>query len=342
MLRRRFDLDDDKDSFSPMLNRMKRQSREIEKSIRGNDALRNRRSEVRFDKVVSTGSTLLDLIISGKRIRGGGLPGGIVVEVFGKSSTGKTAILEEIAASTQSRGGEIQYLDPEGRLDSEYAALYGVDITEKNYERPDTVTQLFDLIHSHKFKKEEVINSWLADSLAALSTNMEMEGEDKRGQRRAKEFSEGFRKTCRLIANSRQLVVCSNQVREGEHGEYSPGGLAIPFYSSVRIKTSPVYQKGISTQIKKKENINGKDIEKTVGIRTTCEVIKSSIDDPYRKCNISIIFGYGIDDIRTICNMLRTWEGTNLISASTRVLLVWIRRFAILKNRGIGENSGKW
>jgi hypothetical protein len=36
--------------------------------------------------VISTGSTLLDLAISGNRIHGGGLPGGIMVEIFGSPS----------------------------------------------------------------------------------------------------------------------------------------------------------------------------------------------------------------------------------------------------------------
>lgn len=278
------------------LDRLRKSTEDIEKTMTGSQI--SRRSEIRFDKVVSTGSTLLDLCISGKRIRGGGLPGGIIVEVFGKSGTGKTAILEEIAASIQSRNGEIRYLDPEGRLDHEYAELFGVDITEKNYSRPDTVKELFDMIRATKFKRSDIINGYLSDSLAALTTDMEMDDNDKRGQRRAKEFSEGLRKVCRLIAKENWLIVCSNQVREGEHGEYSPGGLAIPFYSSVRIRVSPIYQKGVSPKISKEVKIGDKKIEKVIGIRSTCETIKSSIDDPFRRCNISILFGYGIDDIR--------------------------------------------
>ena len=311
MLKRRVE----EENLTPLLDRMKNHSEEIEEAIKGRGGIQDRRSAIKFDSVVSTGSTLLDLVVSGKRIRGGGLPGGIIVEVFGKSGTGKTAILEEIGASVQSRGGEIEYIDPEGRLDTEYAELYNLDITEKNYSRPDTVTELFAMFRKHNFKNEKVINAWLTDSLAALSTNMEMEGEDKRGQRRAKEFSEGLRKTCRLIAHNNQLVVCSNQVREGEHGEYSPGGLAIPFYSSLRIKISPVWQKGLSTKISKKVEINGKAMEKVIGIRSTCESVKSSLDDPFRKCNISILFGYGIDDIRDNLQYIKDINGYSTYEA---------------------------
>jgi RecA/RadA recombinase len=303
-------------SPSSLLKKMQRQSedldKEMEKAITGKGNAFNRRSVVRFDKVVSTGSTLLDLVISGKRIRGGGLPGGIVVEIFGESSTGKTAMLEEIAASIQSRKGEIKYLDPEARLDSEYAELYGVDLTKQNYEKPKTVTEMFDHVRHPKFKSYDVINGILTDSLAALSTDMELSDDgDKRGQRRAKEFSEGFRKTAIGIEEKNILLVCSNQVREGEHGEYSPGGKAIPFYSSVRIKVAKPFIKGVATKIIDKVEVSGKTVEKVMGIRSVCEVIKSSLDDPWRKCIISIIFGYGIDSIRDDLQYLKDMKGLN-------------------------------
>ena len=271
-----------------------------------------KKESIKFDKVVSTGSTVLDLNISGKRIRGGGLPGGIIIEVYGRSGTGKTAVLEEIGASTQSKGGEIEYVDPEARLDAEYAEIYGMHINSKNYRRPDTVTELFeDCIWGWKCKNENVINTILSDSLAALSTELEMGEGDKRGQRRAKEFSEGLRKTCRMIAKNNWLIVCSNQVRQGDKGDVTPGGMAIPFYASLRIRMAQVYGSGLSHKIIKKEDVNGKAFEKVVGIRSSCEIIKSSLDDPYRKCNISILFNYGIDDIRDNLQYVKDVEQRN-------------------------------
>jgi len=273
----------------------------------------NKKETVRFDKVVSTGSTLLDLCISGKRVRGGGLPGGIIVEIFGPPGTGKTALLEEIAASVQSRGGEIEYVDPEARLDAEYAEIYGLSLSKENYKRPDTVSELFDeCIWGWKCKNYNVINAILADSLAALVTKMELEEGDKRGQRRAKEFSEGLRKTCRLIAKNNYLIVCSNQLRQGEMGEVTPGGRAIPYYASLRIKMGHPFGRSVSHKIIRKENINGHEIEKTIGIRSSCEIVKSSIDEPYRKCNISIVFGYGIDDIRDNLQYIKDIEQRNV------------------------------
>lgn len=248
-------------------------------------------------QTVSTGSTLLDLAISGKVIKGGGIPSGNLVEVFGPSGAGKTSILAEIAASCQALGGDILFLDPEARLNQEYTRIYGVELNAQQYFRPDTVSEMFEKIWEWKpVNNNKIINAILTDSLAALSSKMELEDEDKYGMRRAKEFSEGLRKTCRLISNNNWVVVCSNQIREGPSGETTPGGRAIPYYSSLRIRVGPPASGGKIVKII--TLTNGKKHEKIIGIRSTCIIKKSSVDDPFRSCFISILFGYGIDDIR--------------------------------------------
>jgi recombination protein RecA len=250
---------------------------------------------IRFSKVVSTGSTLLDLIISGKRIPGGGLPSGILVEVYGTPGSGKTAILAEICASAQSKGGEVRFRDPESRLDKEYAEVYGVNIKDDyfDYDRPETVKQLFKDHRTWK-PNEETLNVFAGDSVAAVSTDMEMEDEDKRGQRQAKEFSQNLRKSARSLSRENIITVFTNQLREGERGETTPGGKAIPFYASLRIRVSQ------NEMITKKKKLKNKvEAKKTIGIVSTCYVKKSTVDDPYRMCDIYILFGYGIDDTRS-------------------------------------------
>src|SRR5512137_2055750 len=108
---------------------------------------------VSVERVVSTGSTLLDLAISGKRRREGGIPGGIIVELYGPSGAGKTAILAEICGSAQKRGGVVKFCDPEARLDQQYTQIYGVSVKTDffDYHRPDTVSELF---HQHLYDWE--------------------------------------------------------------------------------------------------------------------------------------------------------------------------------------------
>jgi len=255
---------------------------------------------VNFESTVSTGSTLLDLAISGGRLERGGIPGGIIVEIFGPSGAGKSALLSEISASTQNRGGRVKFLDPEARLDLSYTEIYGVSVKDKfEYSRPDTVSELFtEEIWGWDCPNTGKINTIAADSLAALSTNLEMDNDDgdKMGMRRAKEFSEGLRKTCRLIAHNNWLIVCSNQIRMGDGGKVTtPGGQGIPFYSSLRIQVKPQFK---GAKIVKTKKMGKKELEKVIGISSECTIIKSSVDDPWRTAPLSIIFGYGIDTIR--------------------------------------------
>lgn len=264
-----------------------------------------KKKKVRWIQTVSTGSTLLDLAISGGRNKEGRIPGGIIMEIFGPPGSGKTAILSEICASIQANSGQVRFLDPEARLDQEYARIYGVELSKEDYHRPDTVTEMFDdHIWPWKPKRKDVINGIGTDSLAALSTRMEMDDKDKMGMRRAKEFSEGLRKTSRIIRNKNWLIVCTNQLREGTFGETTPGGKGIPFYSSLRIKVKEVQK------IIKEVMIGKKKVKKVLGIKTSCYISKSTIDDPYREASIYIIFGYGIDDIRGNLQYLKDMTGT--------------------------------
>lgn len=289
-----------------------------------------------FGTVISTGSTLLDLAISGGRVRGGGLPGGILVEAFGPASSGKTVLLSEIAGSVQRKGGEIMFADPESRLNRQFAEMFGLALKDENYSIPNTVVEVFTAIRKWKpeseVKKRKVIHGAFADSLAALSSDLEMDKDegDKMGMKRAKDFSEQLRKTCRLITLNNYLVVCSNQVRENVGAsEYqpkttTPGGKAIGFYASLRLQfTNP-------KKIKLEKKIAGKDRERTIGVETIIEVFKSSIWKPFRSAPVTIIFDYGIDDIRQnlqyikdyTINKVFTLEGQSLSNERDKAISI--------------------
>ena len=263
-------------------------------------------SYVSIDKdtlLISTGSTLLDLAIAGGRVRGGGIPGGIMVEIFGPSGAGKTGLITEIAGSAQDSGGDVFFADPEARIDKEYSRIYGFNMTKENYTRPDTVTEVFQSIEEWKPENDKVINVFAADSIAALSTDMEMGEGDKRGQRKAKELSEGCRKTARLIAHNNKLILFTNQERDGEWGKTTPGGHAIPYHCSLRLR---VTRKG---RIEKEKKISsGKVVKKTIGIASEVLVKKSTVDDEYRTAPLFIVFGVGIDDVRANLQYVKDME----------------------------------
>lgn len=286
--------------------------------------------------MISTGSTLLDLAISGGRVHGGGLPGGILVEVFGPASAGKTVLLCEIAGAVQRQGGSIMFHDPEARLNKQFAQMFDLDTSQIDYTIPDTVTKVFSSVREWKPKTEKKINAVMADSLAALSTDMEMENKegDKMGQRRAKEFSQELRRTCRILTQNNLLMVCSNQVRvnmdAGPYGQkyISPGGEAIGFYSSLRLRMSK------PQKIKAKQKIEGKEVTRVIGVETEVEVFKSSIWKPYHTASLTILFDYGIDDVRGNLQFIKDYTDSPTYTAGGEKLSVSLEHSIKLIEKG--------
>ena len=257
--------------------------------------------------MISTGSTLLDLIISGGVVRGGGIPAGILVEVFGVSQTGKSVLLSEIAGNIQYQGGDVMFFDPESRLNDTFVKIFGLDPEDMDYRTPHTVTELFSEMRKWKPTSDKndsvpigTVNGVFADSIAALSTDMEMDSDegDKYGMRRAKELSQELRKTCRLIKDKDYLMVCSNQVRvnvnAGPYGQkyITPGGMAMEFYSSLRLRLTKV------KELYRKGDVFGKEEERPEGVETKVKVVKSSVWKPSGEAVITIIWDYGIDDVK--------------------------------------------
>jgi recombination protein RecA len=271
---------------------------------------------------ISTGSTLLDLAISGGRVRGGGLPAGILVEIFGPSGSGKTVMLSEIAGNIQSKGGEVKFHDPEARLNKQFAKMFGLTLKDEDYSRPDTIPELFKAVRAWEPEGDKVIHGIMADSLAALSTDQEMDNEegDKMGMRRPKEFSEQLRRTCRILAQNNYLMVCSNQVRVNVGATQwspkysSPGGEAIGFYSSLRLQTQ------IKNKIKKEKTYHGKAISRIVGVDVEISVFKNSIWKPFRTAPVTIIFDYGVDDIRQNLQVLKNFSKGNMYTLGSQKL----------------------
>lgn len=262
--------------------------------------------------MISTGSTLLDLAISGGRVRGGGLPGGILVEISGAESTGKTVLLCEIAGAVQRQGGQVMFLDPEARLNKQFAQMFDLDVDVMEYSNPDTVKKAFLPIAEWKPEPDDKIHIICTDSLAALVTEMEMEDKDGMGTRRARDFSKETRNACRIITAKNYLMVCSNQLRDNVGGgpytpkSITPGGRAIPYYSSVRLRCR------LAKKIKIEKTIAGKKITRINGINITVEVFKNTVWKPFRVAPVTILFDYGIDDIGQNLQYIKTNTGSSV------------------------------
>lgn len=251
---------------------------------------------------ISTGSRLLDYIISNRK--DGGLPEGRIVEIFGPPSIGKSHIAIQIAKSTQDLGGIVVYIDTENATSVENLSLLGVDIT-KRFVYVDThcTEEVLSIAEStilkSKAMNKDVPVTIIWDSVAASSPKAELVGDydkDAIGLQ-ARAISKGMRKITGVIANQNVLMVCLNQTRVKIGVMYgdpttTPGGMAIPFHSSVRIKL------GAGQQIVNKD----KDV---IGIHVSAKTIKNKVSPPFRKVEFEIHFGKGIREHEQIFDVLR-------------------------------------
>ena len=250
---------------------------------------------------ISTGSMLLDYICSNRR--NGGLPEGRIVEIFGPPSIGKSHIATQIARTTQQMGGIVVYIDTENATSVENLGMLGVDVA-KRFVYVDThcteeVLSIAEAtIMKAKAMDKDIPVTIVWDSVAASSPKAELLGDyDKESiGLQARAISKGMRKITGVIANQNVLFVILNQIRTKIGVMYgdpdtTPGGKAIPFHASTRIKL------GAGQQIK-----DGDDV---IGIHVSAKTIKNKVAPPFRKIDFEIHFGVGIKEHEQIFDMLR-------------------------------------
>jgi recombination protein RecA len=243
---------------------------------------------------IPTGSFFLDMALGI-----GGLPRGRVIEIYGPESSGKSTLALHCAAEAQKRGGVAAFIDAEHALDPDYAKKLGVNIDDLFISQPDSGEQGLQIVES--LVRSNQVDIIIIDSVAALTPKREIAGEigDQHIGLQARLMSQGLRKLSSIAAKSKTIVVFLNQTRmkigiRFGNPETTPGGLALKFYSSVRIRL------GRRAQIKQGEEI--------IGSRIKAKVVKNKVAAPFKTAEFDIYYNEGISYLADLINAGLTFE----------------------------------
>jgi recombination protein RecA len=258
---------------------------------------------------LDTGNYALNYIVSGDPKKG--WPGGMISELFGDPSTGKTLLILKACAEMQAAGGQVVVFDAEGRWDSSFAKLHGVNTDLVARSVPETIeefaTSLGKVLDGVLEMKPRPRVLMCLDSLAILSTLDEMKtmGKTEDMGRRAKRIKALMRAARTRIRDTQAIFLVSNHIIANPNPFQTPytttGGKGVFFQASVRIEMG------------RPKKITVKDKDRPMGVTLNCKCTKNSLTPPFGECEMDLYWSKGVSRCSGLEGMMKDLDIINRV-----------------------------
>ena len=233
---------------------------------------------------------------------GRGWPSGRLVEIFGGEATCKTGIGYALIAQVQKAGGAAILYPAEGNWDAWLAEQYGVDLDQLILGDDNTVEGVFESFNRAMRRARDGLLVGMIDSIAALGTRDEIKaaeegepfGRDRSAQVRALLLSQAMRRMGNALPHTNAILFCVNQDRDNPDVIYGdkakpPGGRALKFYASIRLKLDVVQ--------KVKRQVQGK--VRVAGFKLRITSVKNRLARPFQDVTIFLDFEKGLMAVKS-------------------------------------------
>lgn len=242
--------------------------------------------------VIPTGSISLDSALGV-----GGIAKGRIIEIFGPESSAKTTLALHIISNAQKMKMLCAFIDAEHALDIAYARKLGVDTKEMYISQPSSGEQALDIVE--EFVKTGEVGLIVIDSVAALTPLAEINGEMGASHMglQARLMSQALRKLTAMTSKAKCTIIFINQIRTSigqtwGNPEFTPGGKALKFYTSMRIEVRR------ANRLTRGEEI--------VGSRISVKIAKNKLASPFKTTSFDVLFGEGISKVNDILEFATT------------------------------------
>jgi recombination protein RecA len=273
---------------------------------------------------IDTGNLAINYSCSGKFVIGG-VPGGRIIEAYGPEASGKSLIGSNVMYSAQRAGHWVVLLDCENASNGEFMQR----VSHLNLKRvirhtPPSLEKAFLTIHNvtRKIREREKELGlarkpivFIFDSLTVppcerelRENNLPMDfnaadwkkivGRHEQPGERARIISAEMRKLQSMVVENDVTVYLINQTRDKigvMYGspETTPGGNAVKFYASLRLRTAA------------KKKIEDAKLGKFAGINMQVKNVKNRMFRPFVIADdVKLYFDQGIDPISGLLNCL--------------------------------------